>query len=377
MPLSDTYFALLEKPELRQLGLARYRIEHRTPFFCQNVYAASAGTIFDSETEAYAHWLAFGRREGHEWAPGRDTLLKIVLKAKDEAYLIDTWVAHHAAIVGYENLIILDCGSQDPAYLQKLSAYASRILILDYRRYYDFIHNTRANSEFFGLLAMNCRYITILDADEFLFARMGELFSAQFVKPVLRARNLPVFCGTWVTATAGCSLSTACSINVSPHSLAAGTIAGKALARHDVIFAIGHLGHNMVVADVLSFVEAEAFGELLVLHLKNLPDEIMRERLLQHLIAKGLVSATAGPEQEAQINALAEAPDVLPGAKAYARSYLRFMREPAPSTDKHLVPAALINATSPQFLPVLAAALADLDWTALLEERRAQLGGTT
>ena len=89
------------------------------------------------------------------------------------------------------------------------------------------------------------------------------------------------------------------------------------------------------------------------------------------------MSATAGPEQEAQINALAEAPGVIPGAKAYAQSYLRFMREPAPSTDKHLVPAALINATSPQFLPVLAAALADLDWTALLEERRAQLGGAT
>ena len=134
---------------------------------------------------------------------------------------------------------------------------------------------------------MNCRYITILDADEFLFARMGELFSAQFVKPVLRARNLPVFCGTWVTATAGCSLSTACSINVSPHSLAAGAIAGKALARHDVIFPSVTSDTICVVADVLSFVEAEAFGELLVLHLKNLPDEIMRERLLQHLIARG------------------------------------------------------------------------------------------
>ena len=96
----DTYFALLEKTELRQIGLARYDIEHRTPFFSRNVYATSACIDFGTETEAYAHWLSIGRCEGYEWAPGRDTLLKIVLKAKDEAYLIDAWIAHHAAIVG-------------------------------------------------------------------------------------------------------------------------------------------------------------------------------------------------------------------------------------------------------------------------------------
>ena len=57
---------------------------------------------------------------------GKDTLLKIILKAKDETYLIDTWIAHHATLVGYENLIIMDCGSQDPTYLEKLKFYASR-----------------------------------------------------------------------------------------------------------------------------------------------------------------------------------------------------------------------------------------------------------
>jgi hypothetical protein len=374
-PLHDTYFALLEKPELRQIGLARYHIEHRTPFFSQNVYSASAGIDFGSETEAYAHWLAVGRREGHEWAPGRDTLLKIVLKAKDEPYLIDAWVAHHAAIVGYENLIILDCGSQDPAYLEKLNAYASRILILDYRCYYDHIHATRSNADFFGLLAANCRYLTILDADEFLLARMGELFSGQFVKPVLRARNLPMFCGIWVTATAGADgLANACGIDVSPGMLSSGAVAGKAVARHDVVFDIGHLGHNLHVAEVLPFVGTEAFGELLVLHLKNLPREMMRERVLQHLVAKGVVGATAGPEREARITALAEAPDAPPAVIGYAQGYLGLAREPAARVSDYIVTATLINAISAQALPALATALAELDWAALLEERRARLG---
>ena len=104
----------------------------------------------------------------------------------------------------------------------------------------------------------------------------------------------------------------------------------------------------------------------------------MRERTLQHLIAKGAVSATAGPEREAQINAVAEAPDAPPAVKAYAQSYLRMAREPTPPpAGNHLVSAALINAPSPQSLPALAAALANLDWSALLQERRTRLGGST
>ena len=158
-----------------------------------------------------------------------------------------------------DNLIILDCGSQDPAYLKKLSAYTSRILILDYRRYYDHIHSTSSNKDFFSLLGANCRYLTILDADEFLVARMGELFSGQFVKQVLRARNLPMFCGVWITAAAStCGPATACHLDVSPAMLSAGAVAGKAVARHDVVFAIGHLGHNLHVADVLPFVSVKS-----------------------------------------------------------------------------------------------------------------------
>lgn len=371
----DTYFAMLEKSGLRQIGLMRYGVRHKTPFFSESSYSASCGTVFPDESQAYAHWMAVGRCRGDEWAPGRDTLLKIVLKAKDESYLIDAWVAHHAAIVGYENLIILDCGSQDATYIEKLASYASRILVLDYRRYYDSVHATRSNPDFFGLLAANCRYLTILDADEFLFARTDDLFSGQFVKPVLRARNLPIVCGIWVNATAGCGGPTAlCDIDVSHGMLLSGAVSGKATARHDVVFAIGHLRHNLHVADVLPFVHATSFGELFVLHLKNLPREVTRERMLQHLVTKGAVSATDGPERETQIVALAEAADTPPAVKSYAQHYLRPEPEAGSNSVAHIVSAALINATSAHAIPALAAALAAIDWEALLETRRASLG---
>src|SRR4051794_24375590 len=67
----DTYFALLERPELRQLGATRYQIRHRPPFFSQQVYESSSGIVFGSETEAYRHWLEIGRQQGLEWSEGK------------------------------------------------------------------------------------------------------------------------------------------------------------------------------------------------------------------------------------------------------------------------------------------------------------------
>ncbi|CAH2603061.1 conserved protein of unknown function [Rhodovastum atsumiense] len=372
----DTYFALLEKPELRQIGLTRYGIRHRTPLFSQSIYFSSSGAFFKNQEEAYIHWLTVGRREGYEWAPGRDTLLKIILKAKDEPYLIDAWIAHHAAIVGFDNIIILDCGSQDPTYIAKLKSYSSKIMIFDYRRHYDDIHNPSANADFFRLLAANCRYLTILDADEFLFARVGGLFSSQFVKQVLRNRNLPMFCGIWVTAINGSDgPENICSIDTSTKELFGGTIAGKAIARHDIIFSIGHLGHNLHVPQVLPFINGDSFGEIFVLHLRNLPQHVMRERALQHLIGKGVVNTKKGPEQEARIALLAEAGDTPADVKRYAQAYLRMAGEPPAIAEKGTDRAALINSTSGQCLPSLATALAKMNWGAILEERRIKLRG--
>ena len=110
-----------------------------------------------------------------------------------------------------------------------------------------------------------------------------------------------------------------------------------------------------------------------MLHLKNLPPEIIRERALRHLVAKGVVRSKAGTELEAQVSALAGACDAPLPVKAYARAYLRLTRELALREDNQVVPATLINASSPQALPQLTAALSKLDWSRLLEERSAQL----
>ncbi|NNM55542.1 glycosyltransferase family 2 protein [Acidocella sp.] len=370
--LCDTYFALLETHTLREIDLLKYSLRHRTSAFSPGVYAAAAGINFSNETDAYRHWLETGRRQGLEWAPGKDTLLKIILKAKDEAYLIDAWVAHHASIVGFENIVILDCGSVDPVYRQKLAIHARRVLVLPYRQYYDDAHWFHANRDFYDLIARNCRYATVLDADEFLVGRDGAFFSNQLVKPILQRYDLPLHCSTWVYATGGLALensesSTAWAFDVSVTSLAHGTHAGKAIVRSDVLPDIGYLGHNFGVADAARFATEDSLGRLMLLHVKNLPPAVMQRRFLQHLIAKRLVTPHQGQKPLAEIAALVDKPDVEPLAKLYARTYLELETAPWPRVDDSLVHAALIGDQPPQAIPALSTALDAVDFPARLK----------
>lgn len=372
--LRDTYFALLETPALREIELLKYALRHRTPSFSPGVYAAAAGVNFANDTEAYQHWLQTGRRQGLEWAPGKDTLLKIILKVKDEPYLIDAWVAHHAAIVGFENIIILDCGSKDPVFLGKLAGHARRVLVLRYWQYYDDIHWIHANRDLYRLVAENCRYATVLDADEFLVGREGERFSGRLVKPILRRYDLPLHCGTWVNANGGLALEGGeWAFDASVAALANGTRAGKAVARSDVLPNIRHLGHNFHVADAARFATGDSLGRLMVLHAKNLPPEVDQARLLQHLVAKRLVAPRPGQKPLAALAALLERPDVAPLAKLYARNYLALETAPWPAVDEGWVRAALIGDRAPQAVPALAAALDAVDFPARLKAWRRQL----
>jgi hypothetical protein len=371
----DTYFALLEKPELRQLGAVKYEIKHRTPFFSREVYETNLGMAFRDEREAYQHWVEIGRKQGLSWAHGKDTLLKIVLKAKDEVELIDLWVAHHAAIVGYENLIIMDCGSKDPAYLEKLRFYRSRILILDYRRYYDNLHSTRTNADLFRFLADNCKYITILDADEFLFARRGDLFSSQLVKQVLQEHNLKIFCGVWInTVNIGKAINNTAfpmtyAIDIKLGSLQAGAVGGKAIARHDVIFDIGHLGHNLHSPDVFPVLSEKSFGQIFVLHTKHLSSGHMRQRILAHLIAKGAIIAKGAEDIESQIKKLLDDPDTPIIVKGYAQQYLAFGEIRTPPTGAVTMIENLINSRVMRNLPALDAALAKVNFLEIIRQR--------
>ena len=101
--MSDAFWFLLDHPDQRDLTKLDGNIQYVSPHFDRDVYEAARGVSFMNFEDAYDNWRLYGRRQGLEFAPSKNTILKIILKVKDEVDLIDKWIDHHAKIVGLHN----------------------------------------------------------------------------------------------------------------------------------------------------------------------------------------------------------------------------------------------------------------------------------
>lgn len=381
-PMGDTYFYLVERPAARQFGLCSEEIDHRTAIFDQACYSRSIGLHFADPVEAYAHWVRIGRREGATYAMGRDSTLKIILKAKDEPRFIDRWITHHANIVGRENLVILDCGSSDPEYLAKLDQYRGSIIILDYPRYYNDIHTTRSNKSFYKLISDSCRYLTVLDADEFLVGYDGQSLGAHNVKKLLRELDKPIFFGIWLNnanrigdENGVIDWSDRLPLRLDHQSFVNGAVAGKCVVRSDKVFDIAHLGHNMHVPGTVAAADAESLGKLFVIHVRNLNPKFNKKRVTKHLVTKGAIPADLSDETEIDrvVFALRNEKDLRIDIAKYVNEYVRTCEQSTESGYGQPETTALGEADY-DIAAYLDDVMAEANLPAVLMDRRAKLG---
>lgn len=331
-PLCDTYHHLLENPAARHLGRCAEELPHDTPTFSKRIYENSRGRRFFSRRDAYRDWLTVGRPLGLTFSEGMNTLLKVVLKVKDEAYLLPKWMDYYAELVGWHNIVIMDCGSTDEEYLSLLQSFSDRVLIFSYPHYYDNIHNVDFNRDFYRLIARNCRYLCVVDADEFVFGLSGDRIGRDTVAGILSGGH-PIYPGTWypnVVAPAGRdgSWREPLRFGIAQKLIAAGTFSGKAIVRSDLCGLIGHVGHNLHVPEVAARIEPEACGRIGILHVSNLGPERVRARALMHLRSKGIVPADMPRESVGAFLEEAIARGTLEGAGLrYARQALQPVEE--------------------------------------------------
>lgn len=294
----DGYYYALENLDARQMAILDSDVQYISRQFDRATYERARAKSFESSEAAYYDWVHEGRRLGLEYAPGKNTYLKIILKAKDEPELIEAWIDHHARIVGDHNLVILDCGSKDEAYLSILEKYKSRILILSYRMYYDSIHAVAGNSSFFRAISRNCKYLTILDADEFLvYYKEGRFRNADLIE-FLESSDVAAFAGTWIyncespAFEAGkVSFRDPVVMTVSKSKLVHGTHSGKSIIKSSSVSLARHIGHNMHVGEVRRLLRDDSFGKFYIFHLAALRPDIVCWRIARHLFAKGEVPA--------------------------------------------------------------------------------------
>ena len=215
--------------------------------------------------------------------------LKIGLKTKDEALFLERWIAHHARIVGLENLVIVDNMSSDEQVHAVYRKYQSSVPIVRFDGFYDSLHDGGVVPQLYNALARSCDYFLFLDTDEFLVHIAGDTYSRDArMLDVLRRERCDVFPGTWLENVPGSDTRFLVGTKARDYL---GLIAwGKPLRRTAAprFGRRGHVNHNVDVDKRLYRVLRRP--QFFILHMRHLD---VRQRIkanINHLIARELVS---------------------------------------------------------------------------------------
>lgn len=329
----DTFSFLRNKQGIHDIGMTELQFSYFDMDFDVNTYSKEVSQKFFSTTEAYDHWVREGRKLGTTFSKrGTNTQLKIILKAKDENELIDYWIQHHESIVGRENLVILDCQSTSQSYLDKLYHYSKDILVLNYRKYYDSIHTTRSNRKFYEFLSREARYITVLDADEFLVGKEKDALSGKYVQPILGNFSGKVLPATWLDAVLHLAagndhvFDSQISLDVNFESFKNNTVSGKLIAASYSLFDIDHLGHNLHVKKDKDNINPSDFFKLFVIHCKTDNASKNAKRAVHHLLSRNAISNESEATEEA-LREIISNNDFSPTTRHYASVAMKMFGE--------------------------------------------------
>lgn len=94
------------------------------------------------------------------------SLLKIVVKARDELELTREWIEHHAGIVGLENLLIADNASSLPEVLEIYRSFGPALNWFSFSGHHNLIACASHFPQLYAALAQSCKYVAFLDMDE-------------------------------------------------------------------------------------------------------------------------------------------------------------------------------------------------------------------
>jgi hypothetical protein len=377
----DTYSFLLENPSYRSMKALSELTRYVSRSFDKSYYETARQLKFRTVEDAHFDWITFGKTEGLEFAYQKDTLLKIILKVKDEPYLLSYWIEYHASIVGYHNIIIMDCGSKSPEFISMLRSFEDKVLILQYDKYYDHLHWVHANVAFFKLIAINCKYLTVLDVDEFLVGLRGDSVSPQHVLTHLRHNNTKIHAGTWLN---NLTVPVADDGTFRPdlrieyaldeRAVKFGTMAGKLIARNFMTLPLNYIGHNLGTKEVITHFTRDSFGSIIILHLNRLPLSIVRARSLQHLRAKQALPEEMVTESEIErylMDVLKKA-NVEPIIRLYIDRYLGNPDGYTPASRNFV--SGLIGSRGEETHKDVGKFFGQFDFVKMLHERKIEFG---
>lgn len=225
--------------------------------------------------------------------------IKIVLKTKNDRFLIERWIRHHAKIVGPENLIIFDNMSDDPEVLALYREYRDWIAIIRFADRHNNLHHTGLYRDLYRSLARSSEYFLFLDTDEHLIlVENDKYYDNDSVSGfVMGNRNFDLFPGTWLWNANWSPQQFNCSGFV-------GNLAcGKPLIRSSKI-PTGYVNHTFQLSTRLFVPPFKT--NLFILHLGRLFPQQRISTNMNKLLGAGIAHPGETPQSIARRNDIAD-----------------------------------------------------------------------
>ena len=223
----------------------------------------------------------------------RRATLKVLLKTRDDPFLLERWILHHRKIVGPDNLVIFDNMSTHPDVARLYDKYRDTIPIISYPGAHNSLHDVSACPELYDALRRSTRFFTFLDTDEFLVLIDGDLYrdDAGLVDFLDAQAESDAHPATWLPNTDWRATRFRCGDDFD--GLAGGIAWGKPILRAKAGLT-GFINHNAQLDPSLF---AKPFRtNFFVLHLKNLMPEQRISANVNKLRARGFAAPGEGPE---------------------------------------------------------------------------------
>jgi hypothetical protein len=211
------------------------------------------------------------------------SVLKILLKTKNDPILLDRWIEHHTRIVAPQNILIFDNMSDDPDVLSIYERHPE-VLVIRFTGFHNNVHRVGLFGDLYSSLRDSSQFFVFLDTDEFLTLIDGDSYypDGSIVEFLQSDPLAQVFPGTWLYNT-----------NWTAHQFISGTTAeylssglawGKPVLRSNAPLD-GYLNHNIQLARALFSTRIRT--NLFVLHLANLSPQQRIASNINKLIARG------------------------------------------------------------------------------------------
>jgi hypothetical protein len=223
---------------------------------------------------------------------GSTATLKILLKTKNDHFLLERWIKHHLRIVGRGNVVVFDNGSNEQAVIDIYEKYSNDIQVISFSGFHNNIHYVDRFRDLYGSLAASSKYFVFLDTDEFLLFIKDDRFldDHRLVDVLSGADDVNVFPATWLYNADWSPTRFKCG----PERLSAGLTWGKPILRSGAQLS-GYINHNVQLNKSL-------FGptfnlNFFVLHLAEL---IPKQRIaanINKLVSRNFVTEGECPER--------------------------------------------------------------------------------